>query len=97
MSRAEAAPHPAPSISLHSTAERQDHLEFSSTKYRIYRALEIRRSQSKCSTTSLTSDHRMVHQKLPRARLYQGIYYTIFGASMLYSTFGLYKLIKGKQ
>ncbi|KNZ55159.1 hypothetical protein VP01_2751g2 [Puccinia sorghi] len=40
------------------------------------------------------SDHRLVHQKLPRARLYMGIYYTIFGASMLWSANGLYKLIR---
>ncbi|PLW54902.1 hypothetical protein PCANC_05934, partial [Puccinia coronata f. sp. avenae] len=39
-------------------------------------------------------DHRLVHQKLPRARLYMGIYYTIFGASMLWSANGLYKLIR---
>ncbi|EFP83243.1 uncharacterized protein PGTG_09196 [Puccinia graminis f. sp. tritici CRL 75-36-700-3] len=42
-------------------------------------------------------DHRLVHQKLPRARVYMGIYYTIFGASMLWSANGLYKLIRGKK
>jgi hypothetical protein len=70
-------------------------------------------------------DHRLVHQKLPRARLYMGqlsgclqslvwtwnwrqnkrtfssahlgIYYTIFGASMLWSANGLYKLIRVSQ
>ncbi|POV98302.1 hypothetical protein PSHT_14088 [Puccinia striiformis] len=39
-------------------------------------------------------DHRLVHQKLPRAKIYMGIYYTIFGASMLWSAGGLYQLIR---
>ncbi|EGG04221.1 uncharacterized protein MELLADRAFT_89542 [Melampsora larici-populina 98AG31] len=43
------------------------------------------------------ADTRLVHQKLPRARLYMGVYYTIFTSSMLFSTYGLYKLIKGKK
>ncbi|CAH7667621.1 hypothetical protein BY996DRAFT_4573578 [Phakopsora pachyrhizi] len=40
------------------------------------------------------ADTRLVHQKLPRARLYGAIYYTIFGTSLLVSGTGLYKLIK---
>ncbi|KAG0146850.1 hypothetical protein CROQUDRAFT_656832 [Cronartium quercuum f. sp. fusiforme G11] len=43
------------------------------------------------------SDHRLVHQKLPRARLYMGIYYTIFTSSLLFSTYGMYQLIRGKK
>jgi len=45
---------------------------------------------------AIQNDHRPIMLRLPRSRLYIGIYGAGFGVSILATGYGMYSLIKGK-
>jgi len=42
------------------------------------------------------SDHRPIWYRLPRSRVYLGVYFTLFTVGIAGSGYGLYSLVKGK-